>query len=406
MAERLRGWYSRYTLQPDDKHIGVLDGVRAISVFLVAWYHIWQQSWLNPNITIGGTVIVKMDGIIRAGYYFVDVMILLSGFLLFLPYARSIASEGPSPKLSRFYIKRAARILPSYWLSILVFLVIALAKGLSFSSLALDLGAHLTFTQTLFRQSYVYTNLNGVLWTVGVEVQMYLLFPLFAFCFRKKPFLTYFSMVGAAFLFRWAVATYISDTTVYINQLFAFLDVYANGMALALIYVKMCKRIKADRPVRIFFTVVSAMALLLLISLIQYQARMGTIEAIRLGMMRNRFTLSVYAGVLMVSLAFSAGFIRFLFSNKLMVFFSAVSYNVYIWHQSLSVWLKQSGLIPTEFAQPNMEGDLSWQVPFTLLSFALALAAGTIVTYALERPVCRAVSRRLERMKENERPTD
>uniref|UniRef100_UPI003A8C6884 hypothetical protein n=1 Tax=Bacteroides clarus TaxID=626929 RepID=UPI003A8C6884 len=28
--------------------IGVLDGIRAIAIFLVAWYHIWQQSWLQP----------------------------------------------------------------------------------------------------------------------------------------------------------------------------------------------------------------------------------------------------------------------------------------------------------------------------------------------------------------------
>ncbi|MDD2647721.1 MAG: acyltransferase [Eubacteriales bacterium] len=401
MTDKLRVWYARYTAQPSDKHIGVLDGVRALAVFIVAWYHIWQQSWLRPSLFIGDTLIINLDGIIRAGYYFVDVMILLSGFLLFLPYARSIISEGRNPKLSTYYIKRAARILPSYWLSIVVFLIIALAQGLysSPSSLALDLGAHLTFTQTLFRQSYVYTNLNGVLWTVGVEAQMYLLFPLFAAAFRKKPLVTYFSMVGVAFLFRYLVGAYVADTTTYINQLPAFLDVYANGMALALIYASMCRRIKADKPVRIFFTVVAAMAMLLLVGLINYQARMGSMEAIRLGMMRGRFTLSVYAGALMVSLAFSAGFIRFLFSNKLMVFFSAVSYNVYIWHQSLSVWLKKSGLIPSAFAEPNVEGDLAWQVPFTWLSFALALLAGIIVTYALEKPVCRAVSRRLERMK-------
>ena len=29
-------------------HVDVLDGVRAIAVLVVVWFHIWQQSWLMP----------------------------------------------------------------------------------------------------------------------------------------------------------------------------------------------------------------------------------------------------------------------------------------------------------------------------------------------------------------------
>ena len=27
-----------------------LDGLRALMIFLVSWYHIWQQSWLTPYV--------------------------------------------------------------------------------------------------------------------------------------------------------------------------------------------------------------------------------------------------------------------------------------------------------------------------------------------------------------------
>ena len=30
------------------------DVLRVASVFMIAWYHIWQQSWLNPNFTLFG----------------------------------------------------------------------------------------------------------------------------------------------------------------------------------------------------------------------------------------------------------------------------------------------------------------------------------------------------------------
>ncbi len=32
----------------DVHYIGVLDGIRAIAILIIAWYHIWQQSWLMP----------------------------------------------------------------------------------------------------------------------------------------------------------------------------------------------------------------------------------------------------------------------------------------------------------------------------------------------------------------------
>ena len=75
-----------YTCLLYTSHIGVLDGIRAIAIFLVAWYHIWQQSWLQPL-----TEHVNLDGLVRNGSILVDMMILLSGFCLFLPYARDLS---------------------------------------------------------------------------------------------------------------------------------------------------------------------------------------------------------------------------------------------------------------------------------------------------------------------------
>ena len=76
--------------------IGVLDGIRAIAIFLVAWYHIWQQSWLQPL-----TEHVNLDWLVRNGSILVDMMILLSGFCLrrlpgvqTVPYSHEIRAAG------------------------------------------------------------------------------------------------------------------------------------------------------------------------------------------------------------------------------------------------------------------------------------------------------------------------
>ena len=99
-----------------------LDGLRAWMIFLVSWYHIWQQSWLQPQI---GSL--NLDFLVRSGYIWVDGTILLSAFLLFLPYVRCAAENLPLPDTRQFYLRRVRRILPSYWfILLLVFVAVAL----------------------------------------------------------------------------------------------------------------------------------------------------------------------------------------------------------------------------------------------------------------------------------------
>lgn len=96
-------------------HIRVLDGIRAVSVLIVAWYHIWQQSWLEPVF-----LDFSLDWLVRNGSILVDLLILLSGFCLFLPHARAMVYGDKPDTTGEFYIKRVARIAPSYYVSLLI----------------------------------------------------------------------------------------------------------------------------------------------------------------------------------------------------------------------------------------------------------------------------------------------
>ena len=83
---------SRKPYAPSSRRIPELDGLRVILVFIVSWYHFWQQSWLTPY---AGRV--SLDFLVRSGYMPVDGTILLSAFLLFLPYARAMFEGDPIP---------------------------------------------------------------------------------------------------------------------------------------------------------------------------------------------------------------------------------------------------------------------------------------------------------------------
>ncbi len=103
----------------DTKYLKVLDGIRALAVLIIVWYHFWQQSWLSPKIGF-----IYLDFIPRYGFLLVDMMILLSGFCLFIPYASAMVYGEKIPDTKKFYIKRIARIFPSYYLALIISFVI------------------------------------------------------------------------------------------------------------------------------------------------------------------------------------------------------------------------------------------------------------------------------------------
>ena len=214
-----------------------LDGLRTWMIFLVSWYHIWQQSWLTPRI---GSL--SLDFLVRSGYIWVDGTILLSAFLLFLPYARHAAGDGPLPDARSFYRRRVRRILPSYYcILLLVFFTIALPWRLYASGpyLVKDLATHFTFTFPFFYDTYVATPLGAASWTLAIEVQAYLLFPLLARAVLRRPVLTLGCMILTTFSFRAWCLWGLQDYTMVVNQLLNFGDVYALGILSAILYVRL-----------------------------------------------------------------------------------------------------------------------------------------------------------------------
>ena len=115
--------HAREDTYPRKLEIGVLYGFRALMVLAVVNYHIWQQSWLSQRVSLLG-LSTDFDFFTRSSYLFVDGMLLLSGFLLFLPYARQMMERTPVPDTRRFFLNRAARILPSYLFCVLVMLAL------------------------------------------------------------------------------------------------------------------------------------------------------------------------------------------------------------------------------------------------------------------------------------------
>ena len=168
--------------QKENKNtIQVLDGVRAIATLMVMSFHIQQKSfiwdeshqeWISAIWTFGGSG--------------VTLFFVLSGFLLFLPYAKALLFQAPWPSLKQFYLRRALRILPAYYVALFGMILIFQQQYLNphrWGQLLLFLTLFMDSTHETFRA------LNAPFWTLAIEWQFYLLLPLialgFLFCVNR-----------------------------------------------------------------------------------------------------------------------------------------------------------------------------------------------------------------------------
>lgn len=367
-----------------------LDGLRVLMIFMVGWFHIWQQSWLEPSFEIGGAWF-SLDYIVRSGYVWVDATILLSAFLMLLPMARRWAACEDSAFSARdFYLRKARRILPGYWFIILVFFFgICLPWDMYYGNgpyIVKDLFTHFTLIFPFWRDTYIYTPLGAASWTLSVVAQGYLLFPLMIRGLRKRPALTLCAMAGAAFAFRAWCLWGLTDYAMVVNTFVNFLDVYALGFLCAMVFARLENRRGRGCLWQILATVVFFGCLVGVFELQRVQAYSSFHAELqgRQMILRPAFALG-FAGMIL-SAPFCLRPVRWLLGNRVTAFLAAISMNFYLIHQTLAVHMRRIGFPASASEMPNMAGEQPWQTQYTLLAFGLSLAAAVLVTYLIEKP--------------------
>jgi peptidoglycan/LPS O-acetylase OafA/YrhL len=167
-----------------DAYRPAFDGMRAIGFLLVITAHI-------PSVPIFGYL---------QGWTGVWLFLVISGYLVTMLMLREETSQG-HVAFGTFIIKRFFRIVPSYWLAILIYL----AACLALPPLAADYEDIMARLPFLFGFMPEYANAHGYtilthMWTVGVEVKFYLLFPPIVFLLIKNANLRFAITAMAAVL--------------------------------------------------------------------------------------------------------------------------------------------------------------------------------------------------------------
>jgi peptidoglycan/LPS O-acetylase OafA/YrhL len=145
-------------------HVRELEGLRALAAIAVVVTHAGFLAGTTGRNVLPGFV-ARMD--VGVALFFV-----LSGFLLYRPYARSNAGLGSWPSLRVFALRRTARLVPA-WLCVLVAtpLLWAGAREAPLSSWL----ANLAQLQGV-KQSWILPGL-AQLWSLSTEVMFYIALP-------------------------------------------------------------------------------------------------------------------------------------------------------------------------------------------------------------------------------------
>jgi len=164
------------------RRMDYLDGIRAIAAVYVVWRHLCA--------TLGAD-----DGFQRIvawtpdPHYAVVMFIVLSGFCLALPTLKN-GFRLPSGLMS-FYKRRARRILPPYYTALALSVILGVTVLSQATGNAWDISLPVTFKSVL-THAFLIHNVTGdnaridyPMWSVAVECQIYLLFPVLLWISRR-----------------------------------------------------------------------------------------------------------------------------------------------------------------------------------------------------------------------------
>lgn len=174
----VRRWWDRLVpLSTGPHEIGAMDGLRAVAALSVLVYHALAST--GERTVILGRDVTWMWFYTESG---VDLFFVLSGFLLFLPFARAMLHDRPLPSARQFYRRRALRILPAYWACLTILVLLRIHIYLT----PVGIQNVLTHIVLLHDDSPAFNRaIQGPFWTLAVEAQFYVVLPLFALCIAR-----------------------------------------------------------------------------------------------------------------------------------------------------------------------------------------------------------------------------
>ena len=380
----------------------LFDSLRAIAALSVFAVHVPMVAGMSTDNPARAYLIQLNIG--------VAVFFLISGFLLYRPFARSRYLRDSRPATIPYAERRALRIFPAYWVA-LAFTVLLLGKSGEARVASAVFTPHGVPAYFGLLQVYDSNTLFGGIsaaWTLCVELTFYAMLPLWAVLLRRFPvrsrsnfvrtellalgglFAIGVTWTSVAALNSHPTAAFLLDVTQiqpWLYVLPGFLDQFAVGMALAVISVAIADRSAQPKAVQVIDRaswlpwLLAAFAFFLVAHVDGWFS--GSIPA---QLIATHELQAVFAFALLLPAVFgdpTRGLVRRLLANRALLWVGLVSYGVYLWHVAVLDKLDRLGVL-----------DSLGGFGYIVVALALTLTVAAASFYGVERHALR-LSRRL-----------
>jgi peptidoglycan/LPS O-acetylase OafA/YrhL len=225
------------------RRLEYIDGLRALAALWVAAHHAIETS--EPTRLLEMPIVGPVLASLFKGQFPVMVFLMLSGFCLYYPYVKKDPRPAFTTGYRAFLARRARRIAPPYLWAGLFCLIMAVIPALQVGRWQ-QVGpidgrvilSHLLFVHNLIPSHA--TKIDYPMWSIGLEWQLYLLFPLLMWAIRRTsgPTVIGVTLVVAALI----RATYRHMPEALGAALhdgpFSYLEIFAAGMFVAALTVQ------------------------------------------------------------------------------------------------------------------------------------------------------------------------
>jgi peptidoglycan/LPS O-acetylase OafA/YrhL len=396
---------ARTSVEKAKLHIKGADGFRAIACLLVLYHHLTQK--MNPESAPGWFKPIHHFGM--RGEVGVSLFFVLSGALLSYPYWKSLLSGNTKPRLSHYALARVARIVPATWLNLILCTFVALYIY------NVPINFRMLFSGLFFVNSYHYSTffpaeLNGPLWSIGLEVSCYVLLPIVLFLVFKVAKSFYTALIS---LILWiAVSQLVINPWVIENfmtsqdgkgwdkglvggakewlpywNIVSFFSQFLIGALAALVITKL----QSDSKSRKYYFDASALILLIAaIALVGQRLTPGAPDVLT----RQPYLSPFYAilmGLALVAVSQSALLYKVI-DNRLFVWISQISFGVYLWHQVVQNVLQRS--FKENYVYFGITDLQEWSL-LSAIVIAVAFVIATLSWNLFEKPILKHARRKM-----------
>ncbi len=312
--------------------IPLINGLRGLAILGVILHHLSSEIIIQgQDIVWYGPIPFSPITLLTNSYQGVTLFFILSGFVLALPYAEHRRNMTSRADVLEFFKRRAARLLPLYYLAVLIGLILVAPTD---NLLLFAEQSFFYFTGLFsFTQDYFFPALNFVLWSLSLEIIFCAFFPFIIFAMRKFGVwqivtITCIAALAARFagffLIKADVVTLFTGTTTPIfNNIFCRIDDFVLGMGLAVLYV--------HKPTinGFWFYVTGVLSLLIGFTLRDITA--GTIP-LYYQPFSNIFINVGFSALLAVMLLQPQWLWKVTIENRVLQLIGLMSYSIFVWH--------------------------------------------------------------------------